>query len=175
MAEAIRKWVINCATCTIKRLARPVKAQGPLQEWHPRRRFELVALDILTISPRSAEGAIKAVVMFDLFTRFVVAAPIIRETGETVAKIFVDRWVSVFGPPEGLLTDQGPNLRSAIMDAVTRTCGVRKLFTSPYRPQTNGAVERMNGRCVETLQLFHRNTPSGTSNLAFFVLGIIPR
>lgn len=76
--------------------------------------------------------------------RFVVAAPIGRETEETVEKTFVNRWVSIFAPPEWLLRDEGPKLRSKVMDAVMKTFGLQRLCTSPGHPQANGAVERMN-------------------------------
>lgn len=43
-----------------------------------------------------------------------------------------------------LLTDSGPAYRSANFDRLCSDLGVRRRFTRPYRPQTNGKVERFN-------------------------------
>jgi transposase InsO family protein len=42
-----------------------------------------------------------------------------------------------------LMTDNGPAYRSHLHAAVCRRMGIRHIFTRPYRPRTNGKVERM--------------------------------
>ncbi|CAB4040108.1 Retrovirus-related Pol poly from transposon, partial [Paramuricea clavata] len=62
----------------------------------------------------------------------------------TVAKAFVNEVVTRHGVPSKLLTDQGRNFEADLMKQVFSLLGVRKLRTSPYHPQTDGQVERMN-------------------------------
>jgi transposase InsO family protein len=50
----------------------------------------------------------------------------------------------VFGPPEKLLTDLGPNFTSGVIAEMCRLIGIKKVFTSAYHPQTNGFIERYN-------------------------------
>ena len=52
--------------------------------------------------------------------------------------------VPVFGVPEALLSDRGTNLLSHLMTDVCKLLGVRKLNTTAYHPQCDGAVERFN-------------------------------
>lgn len=167
MAEAVRGLVMGCLkTCTTKRLSKPLRAQGPLQAWHPRRRFELVAL---MISPRSKQRARKVVVTVDLLIKFLVAVPRTRETGGILLqKVFQNRWLSVFGPPEELLTDQGQNLRLAGIEALVKPCGVWRLFTSPYHPQTISAVEWLHRRLCRDLEAVSAQEIQGGQQIGLF-------
>jgi transposase-like protein len=67
-----------------------------------------------------------------------------NQRAETVAKAFVNEVVTRHGVPSKLLTDQGRNFEADLMKQVFGLLGVRKLRTSPYHPQTDGQVERMN-------------------------------
>jgi transposase InsO family protein len=89
------------------------------------------------------EGNRKILVIGDVFSRFIVAVAIPDEKGRRW-RVFFDRWVSVFGPPEQLLTNLGPNFTSGVITEMCRLVGTRKSFTSAYHPQTNGFVERYN-------------------------------
>lgn len=48
------------------------------------------------------------------------------------------------GTPQQLLTDQGTNLVSRLMKETCRILNIRKLTTTAYHPESNGAVERLN-------------------------------
>ena len=52
-------------------------------------------------------------------------------------------------PVERVLTDNGSAYRSHLVQAVLTSAGTRHLFTRPYRPQTNGKVERFNRTLLE--------------------------
>jgi transposase InsO family protein len=53
---------------------------------------------------------------------------------------YAERGVTV----ERVLTDNGPCYRSREFNAVLSSAGISHRFTRPYRPQTNGKVERFN-------------------------------
>ncbi|MGH3668007.1 MAG: integrase core domain-containing protein, partial [Acidimicrobiia bacterium] len=50
---------------------------------------------------------------------------------------------------ERLMTDNGSAYRSTVHALACRALGIRHLRTRPYRPQTNGKVERFNRTLVE--------------------------
>jgi hypothetical protein len=52
-----------------------------------------------------------------------VAVPISDESADAVARVFIDRWVSKFGPPEQMLTDLGPNFASGVIAEMCRLIG----------------------------------------------------
>lgn len=67
-----------------------------------------------------------------------------------MVKLLVEEIVPVFGVPEALLSDRGTNLLSHLMLDVCKLLGVRKLNTTAYHPQCDGAVERFN-RTLKTM------------------------
>jgi transposase InsO family protein len=81
-------------------------------------------------------------VIGDMFTRFIMALAMPNEKAETVSRSFLDRWVTVFGPPEQLLSDQGSNVVGGVIEHLCKKVGTRKIVTSAYHPQTNGFIER---------------------------------
>ena len=62
---------------------------------------------------------------------------------ETIA-VLVDLF-GRFGPPLVLKSDNGPAFVAEILAAVLQDWGVSQLFSPPYHPQYNGALERSNG------------------------------
>jgi hypothetical protein len=51
----------------------------------------------------SATGKKKAVVIGDVFSRFMMAIAVPAETATAIAEVLVERWIAVFGPPVRLL------------------------------------------------------------------------
>ena len=66
------------------------------------------------------------------------------QRAETTAKAFVNEVIARHGVPRKLLTDQGRNFEAELIKQVFQLLGVHKLRTSPYHPQTDGQVERLN-------------------------------
>ena len=50
-----------------------------------------------------------------------------------------------------IITDQGRNFDSELIEHLCQLAGVQKLQTSPYQPQTNGKCERFNGTLLNML------------------------
>ena len=49
------------------------------------------------------------------------------------------------GIPDEILTDQGTNFMSALLQGIYRLLHIKRIRTTPYHPQTDGPVERFNG------------------------------
>jgi transposase InsO family protein len=80
-------------------------------------------------------------------------APLRRITADDAALVFFVHWVSCFGPPLILLSDNGSQLSARMFQAVCFMMGVKQLFTSTYHPQTNGQTELFNRTVV--IMLLH--------------------
>lgn len=106
--------------------------------------FERMALDIVGPLPTTTEGNRYILVFVDHFTKLAEAVPLPDQKAETVARAFVERVVLRHGVPQQELMDRGINFISNLMNETCRLLGIRKLTTTAYHPESNGAVERLN-------------------------------
>ena len=105
--------------------------------------FERIAMDIVGPLKRSRKGNRYILVVCDYATRFPEAIPLRSIDAETVAEELITVF-SRFGIPGEILSDQGSNFMSQLMQELYRLLKVRPIRTSPYHPQTDGLVERFN-------------------------------
>ena len=72
----------------------------------------------------------------------VIAYIIPNQTTKTVTKFLYQGYILIFRAPPRLLSNQDANFISSIIDEMCKLLGMKKLWTMPYHPQTNGLVER---------------------------------
>ena len=83
--------------------------------------------------------------------------PVTRRRLSTEAPRIAKELIAVFarmGVPDEILTDQGPNFMSALLEEVYRLLQITRIRTIPYHPQTDGLVERFNGTLKAMLKKF---------------------
>jgi hypothetical protein len=90
----------------------------------------------------------------DELSKYTVAIPIQHQDAETVTKIFVENVVLKFGIPQTILTDQGSNFLSELFANTCKLLKIKKIKTTAYHPQSNGALERTHSVLIEYLRCF---------------------
>jgi transposase InsO family protein len=146
-----KHYVETCEACA--RAKKPkISNEGKWESTVVGERWQRVSADFLGPVDKTEQGHRYLLVFTDYFTRYVVAVPTVDCTAETVAREFVDKIVTKFGAPRELLTDNGPAFASEVVNAICKMAGTHKLFTTAYRPQANGQVERWNGTIAQSLR-----------------------
>ena len=79
----------------------------------------------------------------------------------TVARAFLNEFVSRYRVPYVIYTDQQTNFELNLFKEICKLLGIAKTRTSPYHPQCDGQIKRMNRTLVELLSL---NVPNPTEN-----------
>ena len=137
-----------CRTCDIcQRLGKGGSpAVAPLQSLplvtEP---FCQVAIDIIGPLPSCNESGNRFILtVLDLCTHYPEAIPLKQHTAQDVAKALTTVF-SRFGFAQEILSDQGSDFMSELMQIFLSEFGISHIRTSPYHPQTNGACERFNG------------------------------
>ena len=64
------------------------------------------------------------------------------------------RWIVYHGTPKQIHTDQGTEFESVLFKQLSKLLGSTKTRTSPYRPQSDGQVERFNRSLLNMLSAF---------------------
>nr|CAH8864708.1 unnamed protein product [Trichobilharzia regenti] len=151
----------NCATCAqIKQpKASPRAPLVPMLTEAPNHR---VGVDVMGPITTSRRGNRYILVMVDYFTKWCEAVPLRQQDALTIGRAFIDNWVSRFGAPLYLHSDQGAAFESYLLAHICNTFGIRKTHTTPYHPQGNGLVERTNRTIKNLISAFLCNAPENT-------------
>ena len=110
--------------------------------------LELVHLDYTSIESMmelNEPPMVKNVlVMMDHFMRYALVVVTRDQTAKTVAKVFYEHFIAVFGSPTKLLSDRGANFTSALVEELCATFSIQKCRTTAYHTQCNGQVEHFH-------------------------------
>ena len=139
----------NCERC-LRFKARPVRAEmGTVTATYP---LEIVHMDFLSIE-HGVDTAkdLNILVVTDHFTRFAQAFVTANQQAKGVAQTLWDKYFMVYGIPERIISDQGRNFESELIQELCLVSGVKKLRTTPYHPQTNGQCERFNKTLIDMI------------------------
>ena len=105
-------------------------------------------------------------VMADQFTKWVEGYAMPDQTAETVATNLVNNFVSRFGCPRFIHTDQGRQFEGEVFKNMCARLGVEKTRTTPYHPASNGQVECYNRTLLGMLRCrCSENPENGTNSL----------
>ena len=154
MEKDVKQWCFDCRICatrrdTGKRTKVPLKPILP-----PSAPMETTAMDVLGPLPESDQGNKYIIVFCDYFTKWAEAYPMPDQKAETIAQIFVEQIIFRYGVPKKLITDQGTNFLSELLNAISKLFKIMRIHTSPYHPQTDGLVERFNRTLANMLSSY---------------------
>ena len=159
IAKDVKYWCENCPTCN--RHKTHTRYRGALTPIYTGAPFERVAMDIGGPLPRTQRGNRYILNVVDHFTKHTEAYALPDQEAVTIARVFLNEIISSFGVPYIIHTDQGANFESNMLKKLFQLLNSKKTRTSPYHPQCDGQVERMNRKLIELLAL---NVANPTEN-----------
>ena len=90
----------------------------------------------------------------DQFTNWVECMPLQWQTTAVTAKAAVDHFLSRFGCPLQIFTDQGRNFESNLFKYLCETLHIQKYRTTPNHPSSNSQVERYNRTLMNVVRCY---------------------
>ena len=152
LSRVVADVVRSCHRCQLYKSSAQRMAV-PVQRIESRAPFELAAAD-LVMFPRTPRGFIGCLVIVDHFSKWAVAVPVRRKTSAAAAVALEQRALpALLRRPARLLTDNGGEFVGPEFQEVLKRWGIQQTFSTPYRPQSNGAVERLNRTLGQELRM----------------------
>lgn len=154
MRSDIERFVKNCKLCQVNKPLRGTNKAPMVITSSSTKPFERLALDIVGPLPEAGLQKFKYILTLqDDLTKFSCAYPMITSATDEVARSLI-HFISLFGFPKMILTDQGTCFTSELFRQLTEILKIKKIFSTPYHPQTNGALERSHATLKEYLKSF---------------------
>jgi len=152
MKKNIKEWCKKCSVCTPVKGNFP-KGRPPLNQEPVGDRMERIAIDIIGPLMETKNNNKYILVIGDYFTKFVESFAIPNHEAITVADKLMTEWISRYGIPNYIHTDQGREFESKLIAELCQLLKCKKSRTTPYRPQSDGFIERMNRTIVALLTM----------------------
>uniref|UniRef100_A0A803JEM1 Gypsy retrotransposon integrase-like protein 1 n=1 Tax=Xenopus tropicalis TaxID=8364 RepID=A0A803JEM1_XENTR len=144
MKDTVEQVVSSCLICAQVNPC-PKGQKVPLQHLAPAD-GPWSALQIDYIGPlQSGRYGLKyALVVVDIFSKWVEVIPVKRDDALTTAKVLWEHIFSRWGFPQILESDRGTHFTGQVMQATCAILGIKQRFHFVYHPISAGIVERMN-------------------------------
>ena len=88
----------------------------------------------------------------DRFTGYLVISPLKGSTSDEILDSFISTYISRYGLPELLVTDNASNLNSETVQLFNKKLGIKHINSTPYHPPSNGTIERPNQQVKATMR-----------------------
>ena len=122
--------------------------------YHAGAPVERIHLDVLGPFVSSNAGNKYILMLVCQFTKWIEAYPLPDQKAESVAKAVVDNFISRFGCPLQIHTDQGSNFMSSLFQSLSHLLVIARTRTTPYHPFSNGRVERYNRTILQIMRCY---------------------
>ena len=142
MRKDIENYVRNCLSCQRYKPSN-MKPAGLLQTTAMNKRFEVVAFDLFGPLPASTNGMTWILIIEDLASRWIELFPLEHATATNCAMTLINEIFLRYGMPRRIISDNGTQFVSAVMQQVAYCLDIKHAFTPVYHPETN-SVERRN-------------------------------
>ncbi len=140
----VRLWCERCPLCCSRKgpIPRQKAALGKYVVGAPMERIAVDVMGPLTLSDR---GNRYVLVAMDYFSKWPEAYALPAQDAKSVAEVLVNQFVSRFGVPLELHSDQGTNFESATFKEMCRILGIKKTRTTPLHPNQMGWSRDITG------------------------------
>uniref|UniRef100_A0A667ZA24 Gypsy retrotransposon integrase-like protein 1 n=1 Tax=Myripristis murdjan TaxID=586833 RepID=A0A667ZA24_9TELE len=115
--------------------------------------FEHLIIDCVGPLPRSKSGCSYLLTVMCQSTRYPSAYPLRNISAKSVVKA-LSQFISVFGIPKIIQSDQGSNFTSRLFAQVLQQLHIKHSKASAYHPQSQGALERFHQHLKSLLRAY---------------------
>ena len=152
MKRQVKAFVSRCMFCLTYKPKYQVPSWLKLPMGTP---FEILAMDLCGPLPMTARKFEYVLVLVDHHTRWCELVPLRQTTAEVIAVALHTYWLSRYGVPRAILSDNGPPFTAALLQKLAELYGIKLLHSTPYHPRGNSVAESYMRSLCTALHLVH--------------------
>ena len=146
----ISRYCQQCKTCQQQMLHH--EKQPMLSSSVPNYPFQKIAVDLVDqVNIQSYDGNQYILTCMDMLTLWVEAMPLKSKDTKLVGKLIIDHIICHFGCPEILLSDNGGEFCSKVIDEICTELSIKHIKTAPYA-QANGKLENFHKLLISLIK-----------------------
>ena len=161
MKRDVLNYVKGCLSCQRIKAER-VKMPGKLEPLGiPEMKWECISMDFVTGLPSTQGGYDSIMVVVDLLSK--VSHLISVKTSYTasdIARLFVKEIYRIHGLPKRIISDRDAKFTSKFWTSLFQAIETQLCFSTPYHPQMDGQIERVNQIIEDMLRAYCSREPS---------------
>ena len=110
-----------------------------------KRPYSQLAIDLVDMTSYEDNGMKWLLNVIDIFSKKAWSKALPDKKDNTVSNAMSDILKSIKEPVSTIRSDNGSEFKNAVFERMLKNAGVKKhIFSLPYKPQSNGAIERFN-------------------------------
>ena len=134
--------------------------------------FSTIQIDIVGPLPKTSKGNEYILTMLDVSTKYLHAVPLRRISAKLIVEHLIN-FFGHFGMPVILQTDGASYFTGRVFENALAELGIQHRVSSPYHPQTQGAVERSQQTIKSVLRKFSEEFQGAwDSDLPFLLISM---
>jgi hypothetical protein len=140
--------VKECKTCQLNNLTVTDTKTTP---------WEKVYLDIVGPLSMTETGMKYILTCQDNLSKYFIAVPLQNQTTDEVTNAFVKNIILIYGITTEIVTDHGSNFMSDVFKRICKLFKIKKICTTAYHPESNGALERTHKTLIICVAIATQN------------------
>ena len=118
----------------------------------PDQPFNKIAMDLVTDFTESNKENKHILTITDLLTEWLEAISIPNKSADTITKAFIRHYLPRHLCPLFILSDNGMEFKNQTFDRIVKDLSIKRIFSAPYHPQSNGKLETLHKFLKPTLK-----------------------
>lgn len=109
--------------------------------------------------PESINGNKYIITGMEMLTRWPIAKAVKQVTAYYIANFIYEEIVTRYGCPTSIITDNGKNFTSSVLELYLKCLKVKHSLTTPYNSQSKGMLERWQGPLQKSIVAYSGRDP----------------
>jgi hypothetical protein len=164
MRKDVIKFCRTCLVCQHSRATQPNKYKSELLPSLPTAVNSRIAIDLITDYAQTERNNIHMLTIVDYFSKYAMAIALPNKECKTISDALWSHWIMLFGVPLEIQSDQGTEFTGDYLKRITDRLQIDHNISAPFKPSSQGLVERFNRTLKDILTAFVNDQP-GTWDL----------